>query len=122
MSSGNKRAGIIYVKVDGVQYDAKGSFTFNTGGVQRTAIEGADSIHGFATKPVVPFIEGKITDSGNLDVKALKEIEDATVTLELENGKMIVWENAWYAAPGEQSTEEGEIDFRFEARKPGEEI
>lgn len=122
MSSGNKRAGIVYITVLGTQYDAKGEFTYNTGGKKKTAIEGAEKIHGFSTKPVVPFIEGKITDAGNLDVNALKDLEDVTVALLLENGKLITWKNAWYAGAGDQTTNEGEIDFRFESTERAEEI
>ena len=38
----NRRAGIIYVKVDGKQYDAKGAYTYNLGKPKRDAIIGAD--------------------------------------------------------------------------------
>lgn len=34
----NRRAGIIYVKVDGKQYDAKGAYTYNLGKPKRDAI------------------------------------------------------------------------------------
>jgi hypothetical protein len=70
--------------------------------------------------PQAPFIEGKITDRGTLDLQKLVSIEDATVTLELANGKSILLREAWFAGEGNVSTEEGEIDVRFVGRSAEE--
>ncbi len=117
----NRRAGVLYVKVNGVQYDAKGEFTYNPGPPKRKAIVGPDQVHGFSELPQVPFIEGAITDASDLDVKAFQNIDDATVTLNLANGKTFVLREAWYCADGDVTTEEAEIQLRFEG-KDGEEI
>jgi predicted heme/steroid binding protein len=58
----NRRAGRIYFKVDGTQYDAKGSFSYNLGADKRDGIVGADGVHGYKAMPQVPFIEGAVTD------------------------------------------------------------
>lgn len=108
------RAGIVFVKVNGIQYDAKGEFTYNLGKEKRNAIKGADKPHGYSTEVQIPFIEGKITDSGTLALANICIITGATVTLELANGKVIVLKDAWYASEGTASSSEGEIDFRFE--------
>ena len=120
MPSNNRRAGIIFIKVDGFQYDAKGSFTYNLGHLKRDAIVGADKVHGFKALPQAPMIEGIITDSGNLDVEALVDIDEATVTLELANGKVILLSEAWYAHEGGITTEEGEIPVLFQGIKAEE--
>lgn len=112
--SDQRRAGTIYIKVDGVQHDAKGSFTYNHGAERRSPILGSDRVHGYAAAPQVPFIEGAITDGPNVDVPALKAVDDATVTLELANGKTFVLRNAWYASEGNVTTEQGEIPVRWE--------
>lgn len=116
------RAGIIYVKVDGTQFDAKGEFNYNLGYPKLSAIIGADNVHGPKSEVQVSFVEGKVTDDSNLKIADIVLIRDATVTLELENGKTVVWRNAWYAGEGNVTTSEGEIDFRFESRRPAEEI
>jgi predicted heme/steroid binding protein len=118
--SKNRRAGQIFIKANGYQYDAKGSFTYNLGHNKRDAIVGHDAVHGFKTLPQPPFVEGIITDSGNLDVEGVLDIEDATVTLELANGKVILLSEAWYAHEGGITTEEGEIPIRFEGIKAEE--
>lgn len=116
-----RRSGIIYLKVNGSIFDAKGNFTYNIGKPKREAIVGADAVHGFKETPQVSFIEGEITDSGTLDLEALVMMDDVTVTLELSNGKVIVLRNAWYAGDGTGQTQEANIQFRFEG-KTGEEV
>lgn len=109
-----RRAGLISLKVGGTQLNAKGNFTYNLGGVKRDAINGADAVHGFKEAVQTPFIEGEITDHPQLDLAALAATTDATVTLELGNGKVIVLRSAWYAAEGTGNSEEGNIPVRFE--------
>ena len=90
-----RRGGAIFFQVDGVTYDAKGSFSYNLGRAKRDAIVGADRVHGYKEMPQVPFLEGEITDRGNLDLSALLHSTDVPVTLELANGKVFVLRNAW---------------------------
>ena len=106
--------GKIFIKANGTQYKAKGSWTYNLGKDKREAVVGADSVHGFKAMPQVPFIEGTITDDSNLSLETLLDLTDATVILELANGKIISLNEAFWAADGNVSTEEGEIEARFE--------
>jgi len=118
----NRRVGgIIFLKVDGALFQAKGEFTYNLGTNKREMIVGADAVHGFKEEPQVAMIEGAITDSDELDLQRLTEIRDSTVTLELANGKVVVLREAAYTADGNVSTSEGEIEVKFEGIK-GEEI
>jgi hypothetical protein len=109
-----RRGGIIQVQVNGELYDAKGDFTYNLGRAKREAIVGADGIHGYKETPQVGFIEGEITDRGTLDLDKVVTLKDATVTMELANGKVIVLRDAWYASEGTGNTDEGNVGFRFE--------
>ena len=118
----NRRAGIIYVKVDGKQYDAKGAYTYNLGKPKRDAIIGADGVHGYKETPQVAFIEGAVTDSDELDLATLVTADNVTVTLELNNGKIITLSRAWFAGDGTASTEEAEIPIRFESKSRAQEV
>lgn len=120
MAGNNRRAGTIFLKIDGVQQEAKGDFSYDIGSPKREAIVGADTVHGYKETPKVAFIEGAITDRRDLNLKTLQVLDGVTVTLELANGKTIVLSNAWYAGEGQVKTSEGEIPVRFEAAK-GEE-
>lgn len=122
MAKQDRRGGIIYVKQDGVQYDAKGNFTYNLGRPKREAIVGADSVHGYKETPQVAFIEGEITDSRGLDLGKLVTGDGVTITLELANGKVISLSDAWYAAEGTGNTDEGNLPVRWESRQQGQEI
>jgi hypothetical protein len=109
------------LKVNGEIHDAKGNFNYNLGKPKREAIVGADAVHGYKETPQVSFIEGEITDRGTLDLEKLVKLDDATITLELSNGKVFVLRQAWYAGEGTVGTEEANIQVRFEG-KSGEEI
>lgn len=111
----NRRVGgIILLKVDGNLLQAKGDFSYNLGAPKREAIVGQDAVHGFKEEPQVPSIEGTITDSDELDVESLLQTRDAVVIIELANGKVIQLNEAFYAAEGAITTNEGEIEVRFE--------
>lgn len=113
----NRRGGTIFFKVDSVQRDAKGNFTYNAGGPKREAMIGADLIvQGYKEMGQVPFIEGEITDQGDLSLTEFINLENVTATLELANGKVFTLAEAWYAADGNVQTEEGNIQVRFEGR------
>lgn len=116
-----RRAGIVYLKVNGEIQDAKGNFNYNLGKPKREAIVGADTVHGYKETPQVAFIEGEITDRGTLDLEALVTMDDATITLELSNGKVVVLHQAWFAGEGTVGSEEANIAVRWEG-KSGEEI
>lgn len=109
-----RRGGIINVQADGVSYDAKGNFTYNLGIPKREAIPGADGMHGFKETPQVAFIEGEITDRSDLKLADLAKMQNATVTLELANGKTIMLSQAYFAADGTGNSDEGNVGFRFE--------
>jgi len=106
-------AGIIEVKIDGEIFRAKGNWTWNLGKVKKEMILGADGPHGFKGTPQAPRIEGEITDLYDLSVEDLVSLSEATVTLALANGKVIVLKRASYTADGDVQTEEGNIQAIF---------
>jgi hypothetical protein len=112
----NRVGGAIELKIGGVMRDAKGSFTYNKGAVKREAILGPTGVVGYKEMAQVPFLEGAITDKGNLDLDDIVGVTDETITLTLGNGKVFVLRNAWYAGDGNVTTEEGEIEVRFEGK------
>ena len=113
--------GIIFVKVDSQLYRAKGAFDYNIGVPKKEGVVGHDGVHGYKELPQISFIEGAFTDSEDLNLEALRGITNATVTLELANGKVIVLRDAWEASDGNGNSEEGELEVRFEGMN-GEEV
>ena len=113
--------GVLLFKIDGELFQAKGEFVYDIGAPKREAIVGMDGVHGYKETPKTPFIEGAITDNADLDLEALLNLDDATVTLELANEKVIVIREAWYAGDGNVATNEGEIPLRIEGMR-GQEV
>jgi len=110
----NRVSGIIELKTNGEIQNAKGSFTYNLGRLKKEMIVGQDRVHGYKALPQVPFIEGEITDRGSLNLETFMDADDVTVTLSLANGKVIVLKEGVYAADGDGSTEEANIQARWE--------
>ena len=106
--------GIIQLKVDGQLYQAKGAFDYDIGTPLKEGVVGMDRVHGYKETPQIPYIEGTITDSPEISFEDLSATSDATVTLDLANGKTIVLRNAWWASNSKGNSEEGEIEARFE--------
>ena len=112
--------GTITLTVAGVRARAKGAFTYNLGRDMKQAVVGADEVHGYSSKPQVPFIEGEITDGPELNLAEFQDATDVTAVLALANGKTIVLREAWYASEGTVGTEEGNVAARWEGRSAEE--
>jgi len=107
--------GIIYVKVDGQQIMAKGSFTYTLGVPIRKSVVGSDGVHGYSEMPTAGYLEGEATDSLGFSLSDFQSITNATVTLELANGKVIAYNNAVFTGDGTAQTEEGNFKVRFDS-------
>lgn len=103
--------GVAYLKVDGTQYAMAGSFTYNLGYPKREPKIGPDGVQGFTEMPQAARIEGEVSDTGGLSHKTLLSLTDATVTLELANGKTVVVRNGFFSADGDGTTEQGNFQF-----------
>ena len=115
MADRNRRAGTLSFQVNGTIFDIVADVTYNLGSPKREALVGADRVHGYKEMPQVAFIEGETRDAGDLDVAQLQNFTDATITMPIANGKVIMYREAWYAADGDIGTENANIQFRFES-------
>jgi hypothetical protein len=87
--------------------------TFSYGGIQYTEIMGADRYHGVSGKPIAPFIQFSVTDSGKLKAKGLLDKAGVTVTAELLSGKTLVLADAVNTSERTGESNEGKIPLRF---------
>lgn len=106
--------GTIQVQIDGQVHRAKGAWTYNLGKPKREVVVGADAVHGYKETPAIPFVEGEITDRGDMDLAAVSSSRNVTVTLSLANGKVILLRDAVAAGDWVGNTDEGNISARFE--------
>ena len=113
MASGKRIGGIVILTADGQVLDAKGSWTWNLGQPLRTPVDGADRPHGFTEVPQTSRLEGVITYTEDLDVKALLNLKNATISMGLGNNKTFILSGAYFGGEGDVTTEEGEIAAMF---------
>ena len=107
--------GIFYLKVEGkIIVTTEGEFTYNLGKPKRQAEKsGALKVAGFSAEAQTPYIDGEIYDTGELDAEAFLEIEGATVTIELYNGKTFILTGSSFCGEGDFTTK-GRLKIRFE--------
>ena len=111
-----RRFGVRQFMIDGVVYLCKGGVSYSLGGDKLTSIMGQDRRHGSKVERIPAYLEATITDGGQgFDLRALTQISDSTITVDLENSKTIKFGHANYAAEGKVTADEGEIEARFEA-------
>jgi hypothetical protein len=108
-----RRGGIISVQING-KSRRQGQLDLQPRTAEARHHRRRRHVHGYKEVPQAAFIEGEITDRSTFDLDDLVTIVDATVTLELANGKVIVLRSAWFAGEGTGNTEEGNIAVRFE--------
>lgn len=105
-------SGKLFFNAAGKRQRAKGSFTYNLGVDKGEPIKGVDGHFGKKVVTVTPFIEGKVSDSSELDVKALISAT-GTFTLELANGKTVMLSEGYNGADADITTEESEIPLKI---------
>ncbi|MCW2521754.1 MAG: phage tail protein [Frankiales bacterium] len=114
--SPNRLAGVAFVTVNGTSYRIVGEGTYRVSQEERETLKGQDGIHGYKAMPGAGKISWKGRDGNDVSIGALADADDATVVLELANGKTVIGRNMWRAgdSPIEVNTETGEFDVAFE--------
>lgn len=105
--------GIAYFKINGAQYSIRGKFEVMPMSKKKTGFAGQDGVQGFTEMPVVPGFKGTLTDLGGVSVQQLQDLEDATMTLEQNNGKTWILRDGWLEGELSVNTEEGSYDAEF---------
>ena len=107
-------AGIAYLKVDGDMLPLRGNFTVSPSMVERTMIAGQDGVHGYQELPRVPYIEGDISLTPEVNLEVIEAQTNVTVTAELANGKSYSLSGATCKAALEANTRDGQARIRWE--------
>lgn len=107
-------AGVIKLTANGTSYNLAGDFTYDIGGFKREMMAGPDGVHGYKETVKIPFIEGDLRDTSDVDLVVLTEMTDVTLVLTLANSKTISLFNATFTGDGTVSTGEATIKARWE--------
>lgn len=109
-------AGIAYLKINGEQKTLSGSFSVSPTNTVKTGVAGLSGYAGYTEAARVPYMEGSLLDTDGLSVKDLAKIENATITVELVNGKTYVGQEMFVAGEPTHDLSNGEVSVRFEGR------
>jgi hypothetical protein len=110
----NRIAGVAFVAIDGNSYALAGAGSYQVSGSSREVLNGQDGFHGFSEVPRPGMISWSFRDGAEVSITALNEMADATVTLELANGKIIIARNAVrIGEPLKVNSEDGTGDIEF---------
>jgi hypothetical protein len=105
-------AGVLFLKINGVQLDVVGDVTINYGRPKREMQVGLDGPHGHKEMPQIALIKAKCRDRAGLDLNQILIGDNATVVVEMANGKAAVLRGGVFTGDGtltaEDATFEGE--------------
>jgi hypothetical protein len=116
----NLIAGTAQVTVDGATYQLEGSAKYSPSKVKREAMMGQDGFHGWKETPIPGFISMSLRDAGDLTVADFNSMRNATVVLELANGKIVTGRNMGTTDAQEVDTEDAKFDVKFEGPQVSE--
>lgn len=110
----NLLAGTAQITVDGNSYMLEGAAKYSPSTVTRTSLVGQDGYHGVKEMPVTGSISFTARDAGNLTVYDFNRMRNATVVLQLANGKTVVGRSMACVDAQEVDTTEATFDVKFE--------
>ncbi len=114
--------GVAYFWAGGRQLRVRGDFKLQPNNFQYEGVAGQDGVHGRKKVPVIPTVEANISDDGTLSLQDMAAMVNETVTVELDNGKTYIYQQARYSGLAQLDTGEGQISVKFEALTAYEEL
>jgi len=108
--------GTVFVRLDGERLLVRGNVTSNIGQtVMRETVTGVDGVHGQTEVAVVPYVECDLTEVPAFPLSRLNAVRNATVTIELLDGRVLTLQGASQVGELTRNSEEGSIAaVRFE--------
>lgn len=118
--SPNQVVGQMKVKIDGARYATSGETTMDIGGPVRTAVPGDYEAGAFSEKTAESKAEVTILYKRGTSLAQLRSIDNATLTLEADNGSTWIVRNA-YVADAISFSQDGKAKVVFQG-PPAEEM
>lgn len=94
--------------------ELRGKWKLSPTKYKKEGIAGQDFVHGYKIMPVVPSMEGDISNTAQTDIRRIDEAVGITGTLELANGQVWVGVDGWRADVSSIDTEEGSVSVKLE--------
>ncbi|MBD3728764.1 MAG: phage tail tube protein [Sphingomonadales bacterium] len=120
MANKNRVVGQVKIKVDGQLYPTSGEATMEIGGPMRENVPGDYEAGAFKETTAPAKCEVSLLYKGGVSLAAIRAIEDATITLETDNGQTWIMRNA-YCSEAPSFGQDGKAKCVFEG-PPAEEM
>lgn len=111
---GKRIGGTIIVSVNGKRIHAKTEVEWKRGAPSRTTVVGVDGPHGFTEAPQAGMIKGTMTVIDPDEQDEIVRAEDATVVVDLVNGRHIVGRDGHFVGEGVVKTNESDMEYQFD--------
>ncbi|VVN10162.1 phage tail tube protein [Pseudomonas fluorescens] len=112
---GQKVAGTVYIKADGVQFTVTGGVEVPLSDKKRESVAPGF----FKEEDLVPYVKATIVDSADLPLKQIMEATDQTVTVEFKNGRVYVLAGGFVVDEPSAKGDDGTIDIQWDGNKGG---
>ena len=106
--------GIVTITVNGNRYNSKPGSSFNPGGYDNEMQEGDQNI-GYSQKRVPARVESTFMADSAFDIYQLRDLKDATVQFDTDNGLSFVLRSAWIESVPTMSGAGGDVPVVFVA-------
>jgi len=114
MANTNRIGGVMSIRVNGTQYEARGNFRVTGMTVRRTGVAGQDYVHGYIEEPIVPQIRGDWSIGHQLSITQLEAINDGTAQVALANGMTYILSDCWTTSAFEIDAHDGRVEVTLE--------
>jgi len=112
---GQKVAGTVYIKADGVQFTVTGGVEVPLSDVKRESVAPGF----FKEEDLVAYVKATVVDSPDLPIKQIMAATDQTVTVEFKNGRVYVLAGAYVVDEPSAKGDDGTIDIQWDGNKGG---
>ena len=101
------------IKANGKIIKTKRGSTLKIGGTQRKPVVGSSSVHGFSAETIACELKCKVTQSGDVNLKFISDIENATIVWEGDDGQNYLISGGCSTDSPQLAEVEGEMDCTF---------
>lgn len=112
---GQKVAGTVYIKADGVQFTVTGGVEVPLSDKKRESIAPGC----YKEEDLVPYVKATVVDTPDLPIKQIMTATDQTITVEFGNGRVYVLSGGYVVDEPSAKGDDGAIDIQWDGNKGG---
>lgn len=111
-----KVAGTAYFRINGASYSTTGDWNIEIQDEVREPIVAADGSVHFSASAAESKISGSLITTPTLIPSLVADIEDATIQVELQNGRVALLQDAFFSGKNSVGSKSGEMSVEFTGR------